>query len=190
MILELFAYPVRLLLAHGYIALFIWSVMEGEIGLVLAGWLAQQGRVFSYEDVIWVATVGALIGDTITFSIGKFFEKKALTWLDAHPDKKQLAHRWIRRYGPFIIIFERFIYGTHIPVLLTLGLTGYSYLKFYFYEIIGVVLWAVTFTSIGYYFGDTAIQFIVLIQKNMLALLFILIVLIWLFKAKKEESDT
>jgi membrane protein DedA with SNARE-associated domain len=32
--------------------------------------------------------IGALIGDTITFTIERFFKKFALSWLNKHPDKK------------------------------------------------------------------------------------------------------
>jgi len=171
MILHLFIYPIQFLLTYGYLGLFLWSVLEGEIGLMLAGWLARHGEVFSFDKVVLVATLGALIGDTITFSIGRFFESKVKRWLDSHPTKKEKALRWIREYGPYVIIFERFIYGTHIPVLLLFGMSGYSYRRFYFFDIIGVTLWALTFTFIGYFFGDRAIQLILFIQKNIFTLL-------------------
>ncbi|BCD61970.1 lipoprotein B [Nitratiruptor sp. YY08-26] len=186
MILKFFSYPISLLLAHGYIALFIWSILEGEIGLMLAGWLAHQGKVFTFEKIIIIASIGALIGDTFTFSVGRFFRKRALAWLNTHPQKKDIAQKLIKNYGSFVIIFERFIYGTHIPVMLTLGMSGYSYVKFYIYEIIGVFLWAVTFTSIGFYLGDTAIQIVVLLQKKLLALLVFILFVLWIFKLQKE----
>jgi membrane protein DedA with SNARE-associated domain len=118
LILDFFSYPIHLLLNHGYIALFIWSIFEGEIGLMLAGWLVSQNKIFTYENIIIIAMIDALIGDTITFTIGRFFKKFALSWLNKHPDKKKLAENLIRQYGAFVIIFERFIYGTHIPVML------------------------------------------------------------------------
>lgn len=172
MILQLFAFPVHLLLTHGYGALFVWSILEGEIGLMLAGWLASEHRLFTYENVVAVAMAGAVIGDLLVFTTGRLFEKKALAWLDAHPDRKKKAMAWLKKWGPFVIVFERFVYGTHVPVLLTIGMSGYGFLKFLFFDIVGIVLWAFTFVSIGYFFGDTAIQLILFVQKNVFVVLF------------------
>jgi membrane protein DedA with SNARE-associated domain len=128
--------------------------------------------------------IGALIGDTITFTIGRFFKKFALSWLNKHPDKKKLAENLIRQYGAFVIIFERFIYGTHIPVMLIFGMIGYSYIKFFIYEIIGTFLWAITFTSIGYFFGKKAIEFMIVIQKDLVGFLFLILIIILFIKNK------
>ena len=59
--LSLFAWPIHLLLKHGYLALFLWSVTEGEIGLMLSGWLASEGQVFTYKGIIAVAISGILL---------------------------------------------------------------------------------------------------------------------------------
>ncbi len=181
------SYPVHLLLAHGYLALFLWSVLEGEIGLMLAGWLASKHMVFEYDKVVLTAIVGAFIGDMITFSFGRLFEKRAKRWLEKDPKRKRLARYLIRRWGALVIVFERFVYGTHIPVLLTLSMGGYPFAKFILFDIIGVVLWAFTFVSIGYFFGHSAIDLILLIQKNIFATLFILLVLLLLFKKRSQN---
>jgi membrane protein DedA with SNARE-associated domain len=175
MVANIFSYPVHLLLMHGYAALFVWSVLEGEIGLMLAGWLASEHRVFTYSDVIMVAMAGAVLGDLLVFMAGRLFEKRALAWLDAHPDKKRMALAWLRKWGPFVIVFERFVYGTHIPVLLTIGMSGYRFAKFLFFDILGIVLWAFTFVSIGYFFGHNAIDLILFAQKNLFVVLFFLL---------------
>ncbi len=167
---------------YGYGGLFIWSILEGEIGLMLAGWLASEHLVFEYRKIIVIAAIGALIGDIVTFSFGRLFEKKALTWLNNHPKKQEQVKTLINKYGEYIIIFERFIYGTHIPVLLTFGMSGYSFFRFLLFDIIGVVLWSITFVSIGYYFGKEAIDLILLIQKNILVVLFFLFLFLILWK--------
>ncbi len=132
MLFRLFSYPVKFFILHGYGALFVWSVLEGEIGLMLAGWLASQHIVFTYSKVIIVAICGALIGDFFTFSVGRLFEKRALAWLQQHPKKKEQVDYLLKKYGEIVIVFERFIYGTHIPVLLSLGMSGYPLWKFLF----------------------------------------------------------
>jgi membrane protein DedA with SNARE-associated domain len=70
--------------------------------------------------------------------------------------------------------------------MLTFGMMGYTYIKFFIYELIGTFLWALTFTSIGFYFGNKAIEIILLIQKNIVATLFIIIIILILKKRKKS----
>lgn len=186
---SLFSYPVQLLLGHGYLALFIWSILEGEIGLMLAGWLASEGRVFSYQGVIIVAMAGAMIGDTSVFLTGRIFKKKVARWLQHHPDRKKQADRYVGRYGPWVIIFERFIYGTHIPVLLSIGMTGFSFWRFFLFDMIGIVLWAFAFVSIGYRFGNEVIQLVIFAQKNLLLVFILLGIFIYGYMGIKEDTN-
>ena len=184
---HLFGFPVHLLLVHGYSALFIWSILEGEIGLMLAGWLASKHLVFTYEKVLLVAIAGAIIGDVATFTFGRLFEKRALAWLNNHPKSYQIAQEWLQRWGGVVIVFERFIYGTHIPVLLSLGMSGYGFIKFLLFDIVGVILWALTFVSIGYYFGQNTIHIILFIQKNIFVVCFFIAIFLVLIKFKGDR---
>ncbi|WP_201353443.1 DedA family protein [Hydrogenimonas urashimensis] len=188
MMLQLFAFPIHLLLNHGYTALFIWSITEGEIGLMLAGWLASEHKVFTYSHIIPVAIAGAVIGDLSLFLFGRIFEKRALAWLEKSPGRKAKAQSWLRRWGSAVIVFERFVYGTHIPALLTIGMSGYPFLKFLFFDIIGIVMWAFAFVSIGYYFGDTAINLILLVQKNVMVVLFFILLFAMILYSQNEEE--
>jgi len=179
-----FFLPVNLLLTYGYLALFIWSVLEGEIGLMLSGWLASKHLVFEYQKVILIAIIGAFIGDLSIFGFGRLFESKAKQWLNKNPKKEEKIKFFLNRFGSFAIVFERFIYGTHIPMLLVISISGYSFFKFLFFDIIGVVLWAFTFVSIGYFLGEKTIEIIILFQKNIviISLILFVIFIIWIVK--------
>lgn len=189
MLLTLFAYPIKLLVSYGYFALFIWSILEGEIGLMLSGFLASKGEVFHFSDIVIVASIGAFIGDNTLFLLGRYFAPKAKIWLIKYKEKRILIQRYFRKYGSFVIVFERFIYGTHIPALLIVGLSRYPYGKFLLFDCIGILLWAAVFTSIGYYFGDTAIDIIIFIQKNLLVVLFLAVILYIFLQSKKKRGS-
>jgi len=189
MLLTLFAYPIKLLVSYGYFALFIWSILEGEIGLMLSGFLASKGEVFHFLDIVIVASVGAFIGDNTLFLLGRYFAPKAKIWLIKYKEKRILIQRYFRKYGSFVIVFERFIYGTHIPALLIVGLSRYPYGKFLLFDSIGILLWAAVFTSIGYYFGDTAIDIIIFIQKNLLVVLFLAVIFYIFLQSKKKRGS-
>ncbi len=188
MLHQLFSIPILFLSTYGYVALFIWSLLEGEIGLMLAGYLASTGRVFSLEEAYFVAISGAFIGDNAIFVFGRLFERRAKRWLEQNPSRKRRVLAWFQKWSAWLIIFERFIYGTHIPALLTVSMSGYSYLKFLLFDIIGIVLWAALFLSLGYFFGQDAIELILFIQKNIFLVIFILIIFILLFIAQMDDK--
>ncbi len=188
--LELFSVPVKLLLTYGYSALFLWSILEGEIGLMLSGWLASEGAVFSYGESIAVAIAGATIGDFSLYLLGRLFSRNIGKWLQLHyRDKEREVERWVEEWGALVVVFERFIYGTHIPALLTVGMMRFGLAQFIFFDIIGIVLWAFTFVTIGFYFGHSAIHFILLAQRNILFLLFLVFLLVLYIRARKAERE-
>jgi len=182
---KIFTLLIHLLLTHGYLALFLWSILEGEVGLIMAGWLASNNEVFRYGTVVLVALCGAVIGDHLVYALGRFFAPRARKWLSKYEKKRVVVQDWLHAYGALLVVFERFIYGTHIPVLLTLGITRYPYLKFLLFDIIGIVLWVVTFVSVGFYLGNSAIELILFFQKNILWVVFVAAFFILYKKAQK-----
>ncbi|HOI83065.1 MAG TPA: DedA family protein, partial [Campylobacterales bacterium] len=57
---------IKLLTEYGYPILFVWSMMEGELGLVMAGLLTHTGHMNLFL-AIFVAGVGGSVGDQIWF---------------------------------------------------------------------------------------------------------------------------
>jgi len=155
---------MHFLALYGYPFLFIWSLFEGEFGLMFAGLLVKKG-VFEYKEVLLIAISGAILGDLITFFSAKFIKRKF--------DNENIS-KWFKKYGGLVIVFERFIYGTHIPTLIFVSLSGYKFYKFLIFDIIGVVLWAFCFVSIGYIFGERAVDLVIFIQQH----IFIFIILV------------
>lgn len=176
------------LLHHfSYWILFFWSILEGEIGLTLAGFLAKKG-VFSIEKIILIATAGALIGDILLYTSGRFLIKKK-DFLPVNYKKRiENIEHWFHKHGILVIIFERFIYGTHIPSLLFVGMSGFSFWKFFIVDIIGVFLWSVVFTSLGYLFGESIIGIMIVLQKHLSVLFLVLFFVLIIFLQNKEEK--
>jgi membrane protein DedA with SNARE-associated domain len=168
-----------------YTVLFFWSIFEGEIGLTIAGMLSSQKKlVFDY--VLLISVIGAFIGDTTLFAIGYFSKRKTEKLLKKHKQKVKKIEIWFEKYGNWIIIFERFIYGTHIPALLILGSSQYKFIKFLLLDIIGVVLWAITFTTVGFLFGQNAIDILVFIQQHLSVIVFLLFFFFIIYQYKNE----
>ena len=170
-----------------YAILFIWSILEGEIGLALGGFLSKSGD-FVFSQVIGIAISGALIGDISIFLIGKYSDNKVRIWLSKYQSRLEIIKKWFKKNVILLILFERFIYGTHIPSLLFIGMSGYSFIKFLLLDIIGVTLWAFVFTSLGYYFGESVINIIMVLQRHLSLLFLILFVVVLLFIQNRRKS--
>ena len=158
-----------------YWILFIWSLFEGEIGLTLGGYLSKDGN-FIFTKVILIAILGAFLSDVTIFLIGKYSNAKVEKWLGNYKNRLQIIKIWFKKNVIWLIIFERFIYGTHIPSLLFIGMSGYSFWKFLVFDILGIIMWAITFTTLGYYFGEEVIDVIMLLQQH-LSIVFIMLFL-------------
>ncbi len=178
---------MHILLTYGYFGLFVWSILEGEFGLIFAGILIKQGY-FSFEKVYLIAFLGAVIGDSISFFIGKFSKNLAYKILKKYKKVLDKIENWIRNYGGFIILFERYLYGTHIPALILLGMSGYNVIKFYIFEIIGVSIWVLVYVLIGYFLGNYALSLFNLVIQNISFIVFMMfLVLILIFINKNDK---
>ncbi len=169
-----------------YPILFIWSILEGEIGLTLGGLLSKEG-VLQFEYVVVIATAGAFIGDLSVFLVGRLFSKKVDTWFASKKEQIDSVRNSFAKYGSWLIFFERYLYGAHIPTLLIIGSSKYTFLKFLLLDIIAVFVWALTFVTLGYTFDKEFIALLNLASKYMSA--FVILVL-FLFILKKIKGGS
>ena len=174
-----------------YGLLFVWSIFEGEIGLTIAGYLASQSDLY-FPYVIAIAIVGAVIGDTALYLMGVFARPRAEVWLRRYEERMQRIERWFKRYGGWVIVFERFVYGTHIPSLLMIGMSGFGFARFLLLDLIGVVLWAITFTWLGFTFGQTVVDILAVVQRHLSIVILVglfFFVIYQLYRSGGEAAD-
>lgn len=180
------------IIAHfSYGVLFVWSIFEGEIGLTIAGFLSRQNSLY-FPYVLAIAITGAVIGDTALYLIGRFSKSRAETWLKRYEARLRRIEGWFRRYGGWVIVFERFIYGTHIPSLLLIGMSRFGFWRFLVLDIVGIVMWAVTFTWLGYTFGQTVIDIMAVVQRHLSVLILVglfFFVIYQLYRGGEETSE-
>lgn len=82
---------VYLLKQHGYIILFVWGMLEGEAGLIMAGLLSHSGDMNLFL-AIFVAGLGGFAGDQVYFYIGRFNKEGVLKRLRGQRRKFAFAH--------------------------------------------------------------------------------------------------
>ena len=102
-----------LLHEYGYAFLFAGAVAEGETAVALAGVAAHRGYL-DLSMVMLVAALGAALGDQLSFQLGRW---KGRALLDSHPDwatKWERFRRLSERWGTWLILGFRFIYGMRV----------------------------------------------------------------------------
>jgi len=144
---------VEFLKEYSYPILFIWSVMEGETGLIMAGILSHTGDMNLWLSIL-VAGAGGFTGDTIYFFIGRLNKKYVSKKLKNHRRKFALAHLLLKRYGWIIIFVQRYMYGMRTIIPIAIGMTRYSTTKFLIINLISAIIWAAITILLAWYFGE------------------------------------
>lgn len=168
---------------HGYWVLFLWTFLEGEAGLILAGFLAFQGY-FSLWGVILVSFAGAFCGDQFYFYLGRWQGPLLLRFFTSIARKFRKALKLIEKYGAFVAFISRYTYGFRIVLPIILGMTSFPSLKFCWLNIMSAIIWAIVFSSCGYLFGKSASLFVEDVSRyehHLLIILVCLIGCIWMF---------
>jgi len=144
---------------HGYWVLFVWTFMEGEAGLILAGFLAYQGY-FTVPGVIATSFAGAFCGDQFYFYLGRIKGKFLLSHSHSLVRKLRKGLRLIERYGNLVAFTSRYTYGFRIVLPIILGMTPFPGGRFLLLNLASAASWAIIFTFAGYLFGRFAAIFV------------------------------
>lgn len=136
----------------GYLILFLWSILEGELGLIFAGIAAHTGHMNVFL-AIFVAGLGGFVGDQIYFYIGRFNKSYIQRKFSSQRRKLALAHLLLQKYGWPIIFIQRYMYGMRTIIPISIGLTRYSAVKFAIINLISAWVWAAITILLAWYFG-------------------------------------
>jgi membrane protein DedA with SNARE-associated domain len=167
---------------HGYWVLFLWTFLEGEAGLILAGFLAYQGYMH-IVGVMVTAFFGAFCGDQFYFYVGRWHGVRLLRAFTFIARKFRKALKLIERYGTFVAFVSRYTYGFRIVLPVILGMTTFPALKFCWLNILSAAAWAVIFSLTGYLFGKGASLFVEDVSRyehHLMAVLAGLICAVWM----------
>jgi membrane protein DedA with SNARE-associated domain len=145
----------ELLSKYGYIAIFILTFFEGESVLIAAGFLAFSGYLDAVA-VILVSTAASYVGHG-TFFLIALYRREAFLHVIQRFIKVNLLklEALMARYGTASIFICQWLYGFRLLSAAVLGLSGMGTRKYFTYQLISCLLWAVICTSAGYFFGAT-----------------------------------
>jgi membrane protein DedA with SNARE-associated domain len=144
----------QLLIRYGLLAVLFGSAFEGDFTLILAGVVAHLG-IFAFPLAVAAGAAGSLIGDSAWYALGRLrgprFRAGRL-YRRVGPTIERLA----QRMGPWELLAARFVYGTKAASMVFWGLHGLSVPRFLLIDLLGCVLGALVFTSLGYLLSGSA----------------------------------
>ncbi len=128
------------------------------VGLVIPGdtvvLVAATGvsSTEEYISLIVVIIVGALMGESIGFALGRAFgpaiqRSKVGKWIG--PKNWKTAERFLEHRGGWAIFISRFLPVLHSIVPLTAGITGMDYRRFILWTAPACTLWAIAYVTVG-----------------------------------------
>ncbi|HNQ13885.1 MAG TPA: DedA family protein [Bacteroidia bacterium] len=135
--------------------------LPGDSLLFAAGAITAKTGILNVWILIPLLFSSAILGDNVNYFVGKFIGNKLF---DMRGFKKILKREYLERtqtfynkHGGQTIIIARFI-----PIIRTFapfvaGVAKMPYPKYMFYCITGGILWVVSLTLLGYYFGNLEI---------------------------------
>lgn len=149
-----------------YLILFL--IIFAETGLVVTPFLPGDSLLFAAGAIIakpetdlnlWlmaaILIVAAVLGDLVNYHIGKYVGPKAFSGKYKFLKKEYLdkTQSFYDKYGGKTIIYARFVPIVRTFAPFVAGVGTMSYAKFFSYNIIGAVVWILSFLILGYYFG-------------------------------------
>jgi membrane protein DedA with SNARE-associated domain len=150
--------------AHGPVAvgavIFFESFgapLPGESILILSGVLAAKGEV-SLPAILIFAGLGAICGDSVGYWIGRTFGRAVLVRHGSRfgltQERFQKVEDVFARWGPAAVAFARFVNVLRQLNGLVAGTAGMAWPRFLMFNVIGALLWVLTWGLGAYYFSD------------------------------------
>jgi membrane protein DedA with SNARE-associated domain len=106
------------------------------------------------------ASAGAFFGDQFYFYLGRWKGGLLLTFSPRFAKKFRKGLKLIEKYGSFVAFVSRFTYGFRIVLPIVLGMTAFPSRRFLGLNIASAITWAISFTLLGYLFGQSATLFV------------------------------
>lgn len=154
--------------------LVVTPFLPGDSLLFVAGAIAAAGGM-DITALMAVLVAAALCGDNVNYWFGRWlgprvFHYEGSRWLN----RKHLerTHAFYERHGGKTIIIARFvpIVRTYVPFVAGIG--SMPYVRFLAFSVAGALLWVVSLSLAGYWFGN-----IPLVKDNLAAVIMVIIVL-------------
>lgn len=170
-----------------YVLLFL--IIFCETGLVVTPFLPGDSLLFAVGTfcalppphnlnilaLLFLLTAAAIIGDSVNYWMGsklgpRIFRGENVRFLNRRHLKR--TRHFYERYGGKTIILARFVPIVRTFAPFVAGMGHMTYRRFMTFNVVGAVVWVVSFLLLGYFFGNMPI-----VKKNFSIVILAIIIL-------------
>jgi len=160
-----------------YLGIVVFLALTGiglpipeEVPIVAAG-VASRAQALNWYYALPACLVGALLGDSLMYAIGRFFGAKVLKehpWWSGFltPEREQTIEALINKHGIKAFFVARFLVGLRSPFYLTAGILRVKYRWFLFADFVCASVVIGGFFGLAYLFGDRITGLIQSIERS------------------------
>ncbi|MBK9207595.1 MAG: DedA family protein [Anaerolineales bacterium] len=123
-----------------------------SVVVIAAGAFGQQG-ILDIPSAAILGLVGALLGDSLSFSMGYYAKDSVQKRFGQSPAWRSARASFQKRAGLAVFLTRWLITAMAIPTNLIAGSSGYKYTRFIAYDAAGEILWIGLYGGLGYLFG-------------------------------------
>jgi membrane-associated protein len=160
----MWVYAILFLIIFCETGLVVMPILPGDSLLFVAGAFAAAGAL-NLGLLILLLLIAAILGNTVNYAVGSYLGPKVFLWPNSrffNRDALNRAHQFYEKHGGKTLIITRFM-----PILRTFtpfvaGVSTMNAARFQFFNIVGALLWIVSLSLVGYFFGN-----IPFIKKNL-----------------------
>ncbi|TQO21073.1 membrane protein DedA with SNARE-associated domain [Rhodoglobus vestalii] len=131
-------------------SIFIGLIVPGDTVVIVAS--TAVGSVVEGSFLVAAVIVGALIGESVGFALGRYFGPKIRESRlgdrigRAHWDQ---AERYLARRGGIAVFISRFLPVLHSLIPVTVGMSAMRYRTFMAWTVPATTIWSITYVSVG-----------------------------------------
>ena len=160
----------QLLLDYGLVLLFVLVAIEsagvplpGETAMITAAVFARpEHHRYSLISVMIVGAAGAIVGDNVGYSLGRFGGRRLLSrWgFTERYAAKALppAERFFEKHGPKTVFFGRFIALLRVTAAWLAGISRITWWRFFAWNAAGGIVWSVAISLLAYWAGKAVAE--------------------------------
>lgn len=180
-----------------HLVLFALLLVEGigvpgipfEFVWLAEGALIHAGRVTLSEAILWGAA-GNWLGNLIGYLLGergaRFLPERARNAMGI-----QEVRGWLKRWGPLVVIFSRWMGLIRTPFILYAGAAGMPFGTYALYSAVGALSWVAPWQIGLWYFGEVFLRVWALYQPYVIGggLALAGVSLWWFFRRQRRPRE-
>ena len=145
--------------------------IPAEVPIVAAGVASRVKDGLKWYYALPACMVGALLGDSLMYGIGRFFGARILRehpWWSGFltPERERTIEALIKKHGIMAFFVARFLVGLRSPFYLTAGMLRVKYRWFLFADFICASVVIGGFFGLAYLFGERITGLIQLVERG------------------------